>query len=284
MMRDLAIEETVAAAVALAPVPGLALALVEDGEISWAGGFGVRNADASDPVDAETIFAVASLSKPPFAYLVLKRAANVDGRTRSFLAHTSGMGNWDDGDGEPGRWRYSGEGYMQLQREIEEASGMRLEALAETELFRPLGLERTSYVWSDEWENTADGHGTSSTGGHRFREPWSAFSLHTSASEYARLVMAMIADERADPMFAPATHVDDELSWGLGFGLSGEVFWHWGDCGDFQSTVAGSRRDARALVCLTNSENGLPLCAELTRRVLGENYARPVQAVIDRGW
>src|SRR3954471_692616 len=50
--------------------------------------------------------------------------------------------------------------------------------------------QRTSYVWSDGWQNTADGHGTSSTGGHRFREPWSAFSLHTSAPEYARLVVA----------------------------------------------------------------------------------------------
>lgn len=279
-MADLEIEE----AVAVSPVPGLALAVVEDREISSAGGFGVRNADGSDPVDADTIFAVASLSKPPFAYLVLKLAEKLDARTRAFLAHTSGMGNWDDDEGEPGTWRYSGEGYMQLQREIEEAFGMRLDAVAETELFRPLGLERTSYLWSDEWENTAEGHGTSSTGGHRFREPWSAFSLHTSAAEYARLVIAMMADEDAEAMFEPAARVDDELSWGLGFGLSGDVFWHWGDSGDFQSAVAGSRRDGRALVCLTNSEHGLPLCAELTGRVLGESYARPIRAVIDRGW
>lgn len=283
-MGDVEIEETIAAVVAVSRVPGLALALVEDREISWAGGFGVRNADRWGPVDADTIFAVASLSKPPFAYLVLKLAEDLDARTRSFLAHTSGMGNWDDGEGEPGTWRYSGEGYMQLQREIERASGMRLDALAETELFKPLGLERTSYVWSDAWENAADGHGTSSTGGHRFREPWSAFSLHTSAAEYARLVVAMLADEDADPMFEPAGRVDDDLSWGLGFGLSGDVFWHWGDSGDFQSTVAGCRRNGRALVCLTNSEHGLPVCAELTGRVLGESYARPIQAVIDRGW
>jgi CubicO group peptidase (beta-lactamase class C family) len=279
-VADLEIEETVE----VSPVPGLALALVEDGEVSWAGGFGVRSADGSDPVDADTIFAVASLSKPPFAYLVLKRAESLEPRTRSFLAHTSGMGNWDNGEGEPGTWRYSGEGYMELQTELEGASGTRLDVVAETELFKPLGLERTSYVWSDEWENTAEGHGTSSTGGHRFRVAWSAFSLHTSATDYARLVAAIMADEDADAMFQPAACVDDDLSWGLGFGLSGEVFWHWGDSGDFQSTVAGSRRDGRALVCLTNSEHGLPVCAELTGRVLGERYATPIRAVIDRGW
>src|SRR3954447_26270359 len=92
MSADPEIEETVAAAVAASLVPGLALALVEDGGVSWAGGFGVRNAAGSDPIDADTIFAVASLSKPPFAYLVLKLAASVDARTRSFLAHTSGIG------------------------------------------------------------------------------------------------------------------------------------------------------------------------------------------------
>src|SRR3954447_3104345 len=127
MSADPEIEETVAAAVAASLVPGLASALVEDGGVSWAGGFGVRSAAGSDPVDADTIFAVASRSKPRFAYRVLKLAESVDARRRSFLAHTSGMGNWDDRKGEPGAWRYSGEGYMQLQREIEEASGMRLD-------------------------------------------------------------------------------------------------------------------------------------------------------------
>jgi CubicO group peptidase (beta-lactamase class C family) len=279
------IEETVGAALAASQVPGLALALVEDGEVSWSGGFGVRSADGSDPVDADTIFATASLSKPPFAYLVLKLDKAPDARRQSLLSHTSGMGNWDDGKGEPGTWRYSGEGYMELQRELERESGLRLDAIAEAKLFKPLGLERTRYVWSDAWENTAEGHGTSSTGGHRFREPWSAFSLHTSAKDYARLVAAMIADHDARPMFEAATRIDDELGWGLGFGLSGgDVFWHWGDSGDFQSTVAGSRHDRTALVCLTNSEHGLPLCAQLTADLLGERYAKPIRAVIDRGW
>jgi CubicO group peptidase (beta-lactamase class C family) len=277
------IEGTIATLAAVSQVPGVGVALVEDGEVSWASGCGVRTSDGAHPVDADTIFAGASLSKPPFAYLALKLSENLDARARSFLAHTSGMGNWDDREGDPGTWRYSGEGYMQLQRELEGASGARLDELAEGELFKPLGLERTSYVWSDEWDNTADGHGTSSTGGHRFREPWSA--LHTSATEYARLVAAMMADGSADPMFELATRIDDDLSWALGFGLSGgEVFWHWGHSGDFQCTVAGSRLDGRALVCLTNSEHGLPLCAELTERILGQSYAHPIRAVIDRGW
>jgi hypothetical protein len=62
-----------------------------------------------------------------------------------------------------------------------------------------------------------------------------ARSACTRARPYARLVVAMMADGAADPMFEPATRVDDDLSSALGFGLSGgEVFWHWGDSGDFQ--------------------------------------------------
>jgi CubicO group peptidase (beta-lactamase class C family) len=51
----------------------LGLALIEWGELSWTGGFGLRSACAPEPepVDGEAVFAVASLSKPPFAALVL---------------------------------------------------------------------------------------------------------------------------------------------------------------------------------------------------------------------
>ncbi|HEX6712378.1 MAG TPA: serine hydrolase domain-containing protein, partial [Thermoleophilaceae bacterium] len=264
-------EELVQAAVAVSEVPGLALAVVEGGAVTWAGGFGVREAGGGEAVDADTIFAVASLSKPPFAYLALQLAARgaleLDADARALLSHTSGRGNWDGEPSEPGTWRYSGEGYVALQETIEERTGVALEVLAERELFRPLGLDRTAYVWHDDWSNVADGHGESSTGGHRFPKSFSAFSMHTTATDYAQLVAAMLRDPVAAPMFEPAAHIDAELAWGLGLGLCGEVFWHWGDCGDFQSTVVGSRAERRALVCLTNSEHGLPLCAELTARL-----------------
>lgn len=271
-----------------AQVPGLALAIVDGAEVTWAGGFGVRAASGADAVDAHTIFAVASLSKPPFAYVVLRLAERgvmeLDARTRAQLCHTSGRGNWDGESSEPGTWRYSGEGYVALQEVVEERTGVALEVLAERELFVPLGLGRTGYVWHTDWSNVAEGHGVSSTGGHRFPKSFSAFSLHTTATEYAQLVAAMMDDSVAAPMFEPAVEVDAELAWGLGFGLCGEVFWHWGDCGDFESAVVGSHAERRALVCLTNSEHGLPVCAELTARLLGDDYARPIRLVIDRGW
>ncbi|QPN61114.1 serine hydrolase [Synechococcus sp. CBW1002] len=45
-------------------VPGLAIAVVADGEVVFAQGFGRRQVDRPDPVDADTVFQLASLSKP----------------------------------------------------------------------------------------------------------------------------------------------------------------------------------------------------------------------------
>lgn len=48
-------------------VPGVSLALIRDGGIAWRGAFGVKDASTKRPVDTETIFEVASMSKPVFA-------------------------------------------------------------------------------------------------------------------------------------------------------------------------------------------------------------------------
>jgi CubicO group peptidase (beta-lactamase class C family) len=53
-------------------VPGLAIALIRDGELVWHHRFGVKNSKTKDPVDDATVFEAASLSKPVFAYAVLK--------------------------------------------------------------------------------------------------------------------------------------------------------------------------------------------------------------------
>lgn len=53
-------------------VPGLQIALIRDGSIVWSGAFGVTNATSRAPVTSETIFEAASLTKPFFAYLVMK--------------------------------------------------------------------------------------------------------------------------------------------------------------------------------------------------------------------
>src|ERR1700728_3566839 len=53
-------------------VPGMSIALIRDGRVVWSKGFGVSNAVTRKPVTTNTIFEAASLSKPVFAYAVLR--------------------------------------------------------------------------------------------------------------------------------------------------------------------------------------------------------------------
>jgi CubicO group peptidase (beta-lactamase class C family) len=55
-----------------AGIPGLQIALVREGKVVWQQGFGVRNATTGVPVTDETLFEAASLTKPFFAYAVMK--------------------------------------------------------------------------------------------------------------------------------------------------------------------------------------------------------------------
>jgi CubicO group peptidase (beta-lactamase class C family) len=51
-------------------VPGLAIAIVFQDQVVFAKGFGVRNVQTHEPVDADTVFQLASLSKPVGSTLV----------------------------------------------------------------------------------------------------------------------------------------------------------------------------------------------------------------------
>ena len=53
-------------------VPGCSIALVRKGEVAWSRGFGVSDVVTTVPVDNGTIFGALSMSKPVFAYAVLK--------------------------------------------------------------------------------------------------------------------------------------------------------------------------------------------------------------------
>jgi len=53
-------------------VPGLSLALISAGRVAWQQAFGVQNTETNEPVDLDTVFEAASLSKPVVTYQALK--------------------------------------------------------------------------------------------------------------------------------------------------------------------------------------------------------------------
>ncbi len=52
--------------------PGVSVAVINDGKLEWARGFGLKDANANDSVDIHTLFQAGSISKPIFALAVMK--------------------------------------------------------------------------------------------------------------------------------------------------------------------------------------------------------------------
>jgi CubicO group peptidase (beta-lactamase class C family) len=52
-------------------VPGVSIALIEDGQVAWSRGYGLRSAGASEPVTPRTLFQAASISKAVAALVAL---------------------------------------------------------------------------------------------------------------------------------------------------------------------------------------------------------------------
>ena len=53
-------------------VPGASIAIVRDGEVAWSGAYGMANIESERPVDAQTLFNAASISKPVTAWGVMR--------------------------------------------------------------------------------------------------------------------------------------------------------------------------------------------------------------------
>ena len=240
-------------------VPGISIAIVSDGKLLWAKGYGVANKATGAAVTERTVFRGASLSKTVTAYLALKlveegvleldrplieytgEAYIDDSRIeditlRMVLAHTSGFIGGDATRGQivstPGRhWAYSNHGFWYLQWVVEHVTGQPFAQYAADHLFSPLGMSHTSFVWLDEYAALA---ARGYEAGDQVAPPRparanAAYGVFTTPSDFARLVSAIMNPVDGDPsllgpasveaMLTPQVEAGSGLSWGLGWGL-----------------------------------------------------------------
>jgi CubicO group peptidase (beta-lactamase class C family) len=155
-----AVEEALAAVdgwVAGGLVPAVAAVVVDAGGVIAERYAGVRERGGDEPVGPETLFALASLTKPLVGAAcmvgveegLLELDAEVrDGFTlRHLLSHCAGLPEaglrWQEPPAFPPgtqRW-YSNAGYVQAARLLEAASGMSCPAYLAEAVFGPLGMD-----------------------------------------------------------------------------------------------------------------------------------------------
>jgi hypothetical protein len=243
------------------------------------------------------------LDKPLYGYLPYPDISR-DPRYRKItarmaLSHTAGFPNWRNGDSlritfAPGqRWSYSGEGYVYLQKVVEKISGKPLNEVMTEQVFKPLGMTRSSYVWREAFNgNTASPHDAFGNPKDKDKpvKANAAFSLQTTAPDYAAFVAALLngtglKKETIEAMFTSQVRVPEDdskpdpglseaVSWGLGVGLQqpplgGKAFWHWGDNFAFKCYVAAYPEEKTGVIYFTNSYNGLSIASDMLRATTG---------------
>ena len=299
-------------------VTGLAIAITTDSGLVWSRGFGVRNMETQEPVTATSVFEAASLSKPVFAYAVLQLvdqgvldletpiadyfeydAITHDERyrlitPRMVLTHSPGFPNWRPRGGqltidrEPGtEFSYSGEGFVYLQLAVMSLTGEPLDQLVDRLVFEPLGMTSSSYLWQERFEDAiAMPHGSDGEVLRKNRPSRgrgnAAASLHTTAPDFARFVMAVmngtrLSDSMATAMLTSQIGVDSSLTWGLGIGLEdgdlGRAFWHWGDNTGYKAYTIAYPEHGIGVVWFTNSENGQSILESMLATTVGGQHA-----------
>ncbi len=239
-------------------IPGISVVIIDDGKVIFSKGMGVRSNDSQVPVNTETVFSAASLSKQVFAYAVLKLAESGDFdldkplfeyleyedlkhderykliTARMILSHSSGLPNWRRGkltlQFDPGKkFSYSGEGFVYLGKAIENHLKKEIEQVIQELVFDPLKMSNSSFVWQERFEtNYAPPHDFLGTPipKRKSQSHNLAASLQTTSEDYSKLILAILNASdlnRGTIEYAFTKQVDlsewDGLSWGLGWGI-----------------------------------------------------------------
>ena len=229
---------------------------------------------------------------------------------RNCLNHTTGFPNWRQLNPRnnqkleifftPGeRYAYSGEGIYLLQFVLETITKRQLEDLAQQNIFKPLGMHRTSFVWQPSFENNfAVGHDVSEDilPKNKRTNANAAGSMETTIADYSRFIAAVMRGDRLtkkskqemlSPQIGiytkrqfPSLNYDTtsanrkiQLSYGLGWGLFhspyGWVFFKEGHDDGWEHYCINFPDKGMSVIIMTNSSNGESIFKELVEKITG---------------
>lgn len=216
-------------------IKGVSIAIINNGEIVYNNEFGIKNQYSQKPIEKNTLFEAASLSKPLFSFFSLKLIQDnkmeldtplfkyfpnpdieYDDRYKSItsrmvLSHSTGFPNWRwqnknqklDIKFQPGtKFSYSGEAYEYLKATIAEINGIpltELDSLFIKEVIEPLGLSHLYYEFTPYVvENIASGHENDKV----VYDSWmdrnsmqAAGGLYTNSKSYANFLISLMNEK-----------------------------------------------------------------------------------------
>jgi len=295
------IEQEVSKWLTEAKVPGIAIASIENSKVHTI----LKGTDLEGkPITATTIFDVASLTKTITTLTVLKLAQQkkidldeplytywIDPDVREdlrhqkltpriILSHQSGFKNWrylyEDKklafDFEPGtQFQYSGEGFEYLRKALEHKFDTSFEALADSLVFDPIGMENSSLVWDDKIEELAfagahDNEAQAYTYEKNY-EANAADNLLTNLSDFVKLAKNLLDTNYLNAKgYAEMRLSHAKVREGIHFGLGWIVFqdlpndeyaiFNAGSDKGVNALILVLPQSKRALIVLTNSDNG----------------------------
>lgn len=233
---------------------------------------------------------------------------------RHCLSHTTGFPNWrflnprDNKKLEifftPGsHYAYSGEGLYLLQMVIETIAGRKLDDLAREQVFTPLGMARSGFIWQPAFDSDyANGHSVDEDtfAVKKRSEANAGGSMQTTITDFTNFIAAVLQGkglsetakrEMLSPQIGitskkqfPSLNTDTTdryrsiaLSYGLGWGLFntgsyGRAFFKEGHSDDgWQHYLIALPEKKMALILMGNSNNSESIYKELVAAITGVN-------------
>ena len=276
-------------------VPAIGIGIIRDGKLREVKVFGELTSGMPAPYD--TIFNVASLTKPVVTMLTLRLVSmgkwNLDEpianywidpdvasdprakrlTTRHILGHQTGFKNWrwlEDSKKltfhfEPGTSTdYSGEGFEYLRRALEKKFNKPLAQLSASLIFEPLGMHDTHHQWDEQIDESRFARWHDAQGANKYdhqgTDTNAADDLLTTVEDYGRFGVWVMNGAGLPPaLFTDmiTTHPGSKPKQLMGLGW--EVFKDFSN-GEYAILHSGSDEGVRSLIVLfPKSGEGLVL-------------------------
>ena len=185
-----------------------------------------------------------------------------------------------------------------MQRVVEKITGKSLYEIANENLFIPLGMNNSSFIWTEKiGSRISCGHDTSGNflAKSKYVHPNSAYTLYISTEDYAKFIIELMNASNSDSHLLTQNCLNEMLKpqvdvlvrnpierpgrafglftyWSLGWAVdstsNGKIYYHSGaNRTGFRCYSQYNLEDETGIVIMTNSLNGTELWTRLIKKI-----------------